>query len=184
MIFNGFGPILFLLPSRNSPASGGIPHKSLQQDRCGKYSSPPYVAVMLRRPVIDGDAAGGRAKTSLIISTTHLSGIIVALIAISTSRTPWVQRSHRAIQGRENLPSSCYGYQEEWWPPPDPFRREKNSACDSPLLVSLAIQAEKPFREEKTSCGSIDWGNKRAKTVRRVESFSREEETRLGWDIL
>lgn len=43
-----------------------------------------FVAAMEGKPVVDGDAAGGRAKPELIISTTNMCGISPAPLAVTS----------------------------------------------------------------------------------------------------
>ena len=151
----------------------------------GNSVTPLYVAAMLGKSVIDGDAAGGRAKPELIISTTHLLGISVTPIALANyfgdslilknssgdDRVEKICRYLARVSGGRIAAARC----------PSPGKQIMPAIY--PYSISLAIQAGRVVREQKERAVEavieVLEGSKRF--LGRVESFSREEKDGFMW---
>ncbi|MCX5907512.1 MAG: DUF917 domain-containing protein [Deltaproteobacteria bacterium] len=151
----------------------------------GNTVTPLYVAALRGKSVIDGDAAGGRAKPELIISTTHLLGIPVPPIALanyygdslivknssSDDRVEKICRYLSRVSGGRVAAARC------------PSQGKQILPAIYPYSISLAIQAGKTIREEKEraveTLTKVLKGSKRF--AGQVESFSREERDGFMW---
>jgi DUF917 family protein len=151
----------------------------------GNTVAPLYVAAMLGKSVIDGDAAGGRAKPELIISTTHLFGIPVTPIALANyfgdslilknssgdDRAEKICRYLARVSGGRVAAARCPSPGKQILPAIHPFS------------ISLAIQAGRVIREEKERAveAVVEVLKGSTRFLGRVESFSREEKDGFMW---
>jgi len=151
----------------------------------GNTVTPLYAAAMLGKCVIDGDAAGGRAKPELIISTTHLLGIPVFPVALanyfgdtlilknspSDDRVEKICRYLARVSGGRVAAARC------------PSQGKQILPAIHPCSISLAIRAGKIIREGKEGVVEaligVFKGSKRF--TGKVESFSREEKDGFMW---
>jgi DUF917 family protein len=151
----------------------------------GNTVTPMYVAAMRGKAVIDGDAAGGRAKPELIISTTHLMGIPVTPLALannfgdtmilknssSDDRVEKICRYLARVSGGRVAAARC------------PSQGKGILPAVYPRSISMAIRAGQIIREEKEKAIEalikLFKGSKRF--AGQVESFSREEKDGFMW---
>jgi len=151
----------------------------------GNTVTPLYVAAMRGKAVIDGDAAGGRAKPEIIISTTHLLGIPVTPLALasyfgdtlilkdssSDDRVEKICRYLARVSGGRVAAARC------------PSQGKQILPAVHPYSISMAIQAGKTIREAKgkiiEALVNLLQGSKRF--IGHVESFSREEKDGFMW---
>ncbi len=151
----------------------------------GNTVSPLYVAAMRGKSVIDGDAAGGRAKPELTISTTHLLGIPVPPVALANyngdslivknssgdDRVEKICRYLARVSGGRVAAARCPSQGREILPAIHPYS------------ISLAMQSGKTVREEKEKAveALIKVLNASKRLIGQVESFSREERDGFMW---
>ena len=178
-------PILIAEQELANIHAGGISCLSFQRNRRGKYCASPLCSCLLGKSVIDGDAAGGRAKPELFISTTNLLGIPVTPIALanyfgesmilknssSDTRAEEICRYLARVSGGRVAAARC------------PSQGKQILPAIHPYSVSLAIQAGRVIREQKERAVDavieVLKGSKRF--MGRVESFSREEKDGFMW---
>jgi len=146
---------------------------------------PLYVAALFGKSVIDGDAAGGRAKPELFISTTNLLEIPATPIALanyfgesmilknssSDTRAEEICRYLARVSGGRVAAARC------------PSQGKQILPAIHPYSVSLAIQAGRVIREKREravdAVTEVLKGSKRF--IGRIESFSREEKGGFMW---
>ncbi len=151
----------------------------------GNTVTPLYVAAMEGKAVIDGDAAGGRAKPELIISTTNLKGIPVTPLAmanyfgdvlilkqsLSDDRAENICRYISRVSAGRVAVARCAA------------RSKDLLEAVYPKSISLAIQVGKTVREEQKNTAAsvlkVLGGSKRF--AGSVESFTREERDGFMW---
>ena len=151
----------------------------------GNTVTPLYVAALLGKCVIDGDAAGGRAKPELVISTTHLVGIpvfplvlanyfgdtLIVKTSLGDDRVEKISRYLARASGGRVAGARC------------PSRGKQILPAIHPHSISLAIRVGKVIREESEgiveALTGVLKGSKRF--AGRVESFSREEKDGFMW---
>ncbi len=155
----------------------------------GNTVTPLYVAAMEGKAVIDGDAAGGRAKPELIISTTNLLGIPITPLSIATyfgdtlilksslsdDRVENICRYLSRVSGGRVGVARC------------PAKVRDLLPAVYPNSISWAIEVGKTIREQKEntaeSVRKVLRGSKRF--TGSVESFGRQEKDGFMWgDIL
>lgn len=151
----------------------------------GNTVTPMFIAAMEGKLTIDGDAAGGRAKPELIISTTHLWGIPITPLAIATyfgdlfiliesmsdDRVENLCRYLSRISDGRVAVARC------------PVRGKEILKAIHPHSISLAIDAGRAIREEKEepveALRRVLKGSKRFEG--HVESFFREAKDGFMW---
>ena len=155
----------------------------------GNTVTPLYVAAMEGKAVIDGDAAGGRAKPELIISTTNLKGIPVTPLAMANyfgdvlimkeslgdDRAENICRYISRVSAGRVAVARCAA------------RSKDLAAAAHPNSISLAIQVGKTIRERKKNTAeavmNVLQGSKRF--TGSVQAFTREERDGFMWgDII
>jgi DUF917 family protein len=155
----------------------------------GNTVTPMYIAALEGKSTIDGDAAGGRAKPELIISTTHLLEIPITPLTIAThygdlfilkksmsdDRVESLCRYLSRISDGRVAVARC------------PTRGGQILKAIHPYSISLAINAGKTIREKKEdpvgALIKILNGAKRFEGY--LESFYREERDGFMWgDII
>lgn len=151
----------------------------------GNTVTPLYVAAMEGKAVIDGDAAGGRAKPELIISTTNLLGIPITPLSVATyfgdtlilkdsssdDRVEKICRYLSRISAGRVAVARC------------PVKSQELSPAVHPYSISLAIRVGRTIREdqEKTAESLIKVLNGSERFRGSVESFTREEKDGFMW---
>lgn len=151
----------------------------------GNTVTPMFIAAMEGKTTIDGDAAGGRAKPELIISTTNLLGIPITPLAITTyfgdclilqnsesdDRVEKICRYLARVSGGRVGVARC------------PAKGKEMQKAIHPYSISLAINAGRVIKEEKEkpveALLGILKGSKRFEGY--VESFFREERDGFMW---
>jgi hypothetical protein len=154
----------------------------------GNTITPMFVAALEGKPTIDGDAAGGRAKPELIISITHLLGIPITPLSITTyfgdsmilqksisgERVETLCRYLSRISDGRVAVARC------------PAKGKEISKAIHPHSISLAITAGKTIREENKNPSEalikVLNGSKRFEGT--VKSFSREEREGFMWGTI
>lgn len=151
----------------------------------GNTIIPMLVASIEGKPILDGDAAGGRAKPEMVISTTYLLGIPVTPLAIATlfgdsmllkesineERIERICRYLARASGGRIAVARC------------PTQGRNILPAVHRHSVSLALRAGHTIRMEKDNpvealCEVLR-GSIRFRGV--VESFSREEKDGFMW---
>ncbi len=151
----------------------------------GNTVTPMYIAALQGKSDLDGDAAGGRAKPELAISTTHLAGIattpaamatyfgesLILQEALSDERVESLCRYVSRAAGGRVAVARC------------PGKGSEILRAVHPNSISLAIAAGRSIRENqgdpvkalvKTLHGNLRFRG-------RVDRFSREERDGFMW---
>ena len=144
-----------------------------------------FVAAMEGKPVLDGDAAGGRAKPELVISTTHLIDLSPTPLAIAShygdalilkesigdKRVEDLCRFLSRASGGTIAVARC------------PSRGARLKKAIHPYSITLAIEVGRAVREDRTN--PLDALIKRLNGAKRFEGrikrFSRKEKDGFVW---